>query len=76
MNNRLIGNKKNIFQFIWLDQGWKHQNLIFRPNYSPKTTIRPGLNRGLAPFQKNPKKSPEAGPGGELDYGLIKKFVI
>ncbi len=27
-------------------------------------------------FQKSPKNGPKAGPGGELDHGPIKFFVI
>ena len=47
--------KHNLLQFALLDQGLKHQNLILRPNYEPKTTNRPGLNRELALVQKVPK---------------------
>jgi len=52
------------------------QNLLYRVNYDSKTKVRPGPPRELAPVQKSPKNGLEAGPGGELDHGPIKNFVI
>ena len=49
---------------------------MFRVNYYTKSKVKPGPTRELSPVQKSPKKSSEAGPGGELDHGLIKNFVI